>query len=120
MLIIPEPKYRRRRDRTRPAADVPTPPPEPAVVVSAAVDGTGLICTLFFDRPLTLAQGGPPWAMDGSITFDGRTPESVEHGAPDTLAFFMTDPVQGGSAWAIAAQPAWVVSPLLVPQNGTV
>src|SRR5688572_885173 len=37
--------------------------------------------------------------------------------APTRWPFFMTDPVQGGSAWAINAQPAWVVSPLAIPQN---
>jgi hypothetical protein len=31
----------------------------------------------------------------------------------------MNDPISGGSGWNVNAQPAWVVSPLVVPQNGT-
>jgi hypothetical protein len=87
-------------------------------VTSASLDGTGLICTLIFDRPITLA-GDPPWGpLDGSIQFNDQTPVSVEHNSPDTLAFFMTDPISGGSSWNVNAQPAWVLSPLLIPQNG--
>jgi len=35
------------------------------------------------------------------------------------LAFNMADPVTGGSSWNVNSQPAWVVSPLVIPQNGT-
>ena len=114
MLIIP-PLPARRPRKTEPLP----PPASPALVVSAVLSGDGAVCTLAFDRPIALA-GPPPASFDDAILFESSPPLAVERTAPAALTFTLDKPLEPGGTWAIGAQPAWLATPLAVPQAGTV
>jgi hypothetical protein len=106
------------RYKPRPAAAPAAPSAAAAVVVSATVGPDGVSVTLVFDRPLALT-GPVPYEMDGSVTFGAAFTAGVNPVPPQTLTFDLEGTVEPGQPWAITAQPAWLATPVMVPQNGT-
>lgn len=97
-------------------ADVPgpyTPPPPPITANVVAQSASGATCTLTFDQPIVLSGAG----IDDAIVFDGAPATGVVNIDASTLGFDV--PFAGeGSTWNIVRQPAWITTPLTVPQSG--
>jgi hypothetical protein len=89
-------------------------PVAPANVVSAASFGTS--ASLTFDKPIISVPGGG--TVDGTITFNGLTPDSLAATGGSTVTFNLPSFVNPGDPWAISGQPAWAATPIAVPQSG--
>jgi len=97
-------------------ADVPgpyTPPPPPVTANVVAQSASGAACTLTFDQPIALSGG----SIDDAILFDGQPATGVVNVDASTLGFDVPFASEG-STWSIVRQPAWITTPLTVPQNG--
>ncbi|HYE19084.1 MAG TPA: hypothetical protein VEA69_11605 [Tepidisphaeraceae bacterium] len=111
-----QPRKPPRRRAPEAEAVAPTPPPGPAVVVSAGVGTGGESAVLVFDRPID-----SPGSIDPgpAIQIAGSWAETVTRPAANALEFHIGVPLNPSDPWEIFAQPAWVVTPLQVPQSGT-
>ncbi|HYE18120.1 MAG TPA: hypothetical protein VEA69_06735 [Tepidisphaeraceae bacterium] len=119
MIIFPTPLVRRPGRRVvRPLAPPPPPPPPPgpAVVVSAGLGPGGESAVLVFDQPIDSPGSADPGP---AIQIAGSWAETVTRPAADALAFHMGFALNPSDPWEVFAQPAWVATPLAVPQGGT-
>jgi hypothetical protein len=110
----------RHRARAAQAQQVTPPPVGGAVVVSAFLGEGGEQCTLVFDRPVAIHA--PFDFGDGSIQFNDVNPVgvSVAGVGGNALEFAMPSAISPDSGWNVNAQPAWLTTPVAVPQNGSI
>ncbi|HYE21899.1 MAG TPA: hypothetical protein VEA69_25895 [Tepidisphaeraceae bacterium] len=113
VIPVKPPRHRKRR---APAPAPTPPPPGPAVVVSAGLGPGGESAILTFDRPIDSPGSADPGP---AIQIAGSWAESVTRPAADALAFHMGFALNPSDSWELLAQPAWVATPLAVPQGGT-
>lgn len=103
----------RRRAASGPSPAAPPAPPTLTVVAVFASIGTEAVVQ--FSGPIVLDTGVTP---DAAFLFDGETPGTVALDSANSARISGLTTFTLGDPWAVAMQPNWLVTPLVVPASG--
>ncbi len=130
MLIIPPPKYRRRRGRPLESAQAPSPPPPPpppppvTIVSVIAQDSTHLLFTFSDDVVDALPDTIPELRGSDNVGSGWRSPFEVELTGDNQISahYDGTDFLADGFNWEVLTVPVGVNfvggGMLVVPEAG--
>jgi hypothetical protein len=70
-----------------------------------------------FSGVITIDTGVTP---DDGFDYNGGAPDSVTRPSSHVVYAVMTAGVNSGDPWTLSAQPNWLITPVVVPESGTV